>query len=145
MGADRRCHELAANAGLPGFYRAWLTGEQSPDLNPPAFRFVHSFGPYVLVDGTVVADNFQDLIDGALLSPINPNELGVATSVEVWTNVATDGTRVESTNANTCDDFRDGTAAFSGVFGTSTATGSSWTNAGLDTCDQPKALYCFGQ
>ncbi len=144
-GANRRCQELAANAGLPGFYRAWLTGESNPDLNPPAFRFVHSFGPYVLVDGTVVADDFQGLTSGALLAPINLDENGDVADVEVWTNVATDGTRVESTDENTCDNFRDGTAASSGVFGISTETGSSWTNAGLDTCDQPKALYCFGQ
>ena len=141
--ANRKCQELAANAGLPGFYRAWLTGEQSPDTNPPAFRFVHSFGPYVLVDGTVVADDFQGLTSGALLAPINLDENGDVAAVEVWTNVATDGTRLDS--ANTCDNFRNGTAAFQGVFGISTETGSSWTNAGLDTCEQPKALYCFGQ
>ena len=107
--------------------------------------FTRSFGPYVLVDGTVVADDFQHLISSALLAPINLNERGEETSVEVWTNVATDGTEAEFANADTCDGFRVGTDNFRGVFGTSTETGSAWTDDRFDTCDQQKAVYCFGQ
>jgi hypothetical protein len=91
--AAAKCNQLDADADLPGIYAAWITGESRPDINPPAFFFTLSFGPYVLVDGTVVANNSDDLTDGILAAPISVNEKGESTSVEVWTNVAVDGTR----------------------------------------------------
>jgi hypothetical protein len=84
----------AADAGLPGIYRAWTIGEDSPDMDK---LFTRSLGPYVLVNGTVVANNWDDLTDGTLAAPINLNEKGELTSLEVWTNVAVDGTQLNST------------------------------------------------
>ena len=143
--ADARCRELAADAGLPGFYRAWATNESGPGGPEPALRFARAFAPYVLVDGTVVANDWDDLTDGTLLAPIDLNERGEQASVEVWTNVGTDGTQLEPLNADTCDGFRSDSPTLRGRHGISTETGSAWTNAGFDTCDQEKALYCFSQ
>ena len=143
--ADPICNLLAANAGLPGIYKTWVTGETNPDTRPPAFRFSRSFGPYVLVDGTIVANDWDDLTDGSLAAPINLNEKGEITSVEVWTGVAVDGTRLNSTREDTCNNLRSSSASYRGTFGLSTETGSAWSNANFDSCDQEKALYCFGQ
>ena len=146
--ADGKCNRLAENAGLPGIYKAWITGERSPDSNPPAFRFARAFGPYLLVDGTLIANDWDDLTDGTLAAPIDLNEKGESTSVEVWTNVSVDGTRLNVTIETTCNNFNPPigeSELFTGIFGVSTETGPAWTNSGVDTCDQMKALYCFGQ
>jgi hypothetical protein len=106
---------------------------------------VQSLGPYVLVDGTIVANDWSDLTDGALAAPINLNEKGEFTSVDVWTNAAADGTRLNATSESTCGNFGSSESTLTGAFGVSTETGATWTNSGVDTCDQMKALYCFGQ
>src|SRR4051794_402552 len=56
-GADSKCQGLAAAAGLPGSYKAWL----ADTTGAPISRFVHSTGPYRLVNGTTIAANWTDL------------------------------------------------------------------------------------
>src|SRR4051812_26024409 len=53
-GADSKCQGLAAAAGLPGAYKAWL----ADTTGAPISRFVHSTGPYRLVNGTTIAANW---------------------------------------------------------------------------------------
>ncbi len=43
--AAAKCNQLAADVGLPGIYKAWITGDTLPDRSPPAFWFARSFGP----------------------------------------------------------------------------------------------------
>lgn len=102
-GADFRCNQLASEADLAGIYKAWTADTSSPDTDPRAFRFRRSSGPYILVDGTVVADDWADLTAGNLSAPIELNENGNATDVEVWTNVAIDGTRLDVAEESGCD------------------------------------------
>lgn len=56
--ADRICNRLAADAGLPGVYRAWLSDSECS----PAQRFTRSLGPYVLPSGVEVAASWADLV-----------------------------------------------------------------------------------
>lgn len=72
-GADAACQELSVSAGLPGKYRAWL----SDSTGSPATRFTQSATPYILVDGTVIADNWADLVDGQLNDAIYLQEDGL--------------------------------------------------------------------
>ncbi|MCA9638983.1 MAG: DUF4215 domain-containing protein, partial [Myxococcales bacterium] len=64
-GADAKCQARAQAAGLPGTFLAWL----SDNTNNPNTRFTKSMGPYVLVNGTKIANNYTDLTDGTLLAP----------------------------------------------------------------------------
>ncbi|RZV49199.1 MAG: hypothetical protein EX268_19345, partial [Deltaproteobacteria bacterium] len=65
-GADAICAAQALAAGLEGEFKAWL----STIASPVADRVAQGSGPYVLVDGTRVADDWSDLVDGSILAPI---------------------------------------------------------------------------
>ena len=71
-GADTLCQVEAETAGLPGAYKAWLADESGG----PSTRFRLSSGPYQLVTGETVADNWDDLTDGALRHAIDTNAAG---------------------------------------------------------------------
>lgn len=95
-GADTHCNELAREISLPGSYRAWL----SDNTGSPSTRFIQSATPYILVNGTVVADNWSDLTDGDIDHVINVNQYGIevpagasAGTAHVWSNTLEDGAR----------------------------------------------------
>jgi hypothetical protein len=144
--ADAICQMEADAAGLSGEYKAWL----STTTEGPNTRFVHATVPYVLVDGTQVADNWTDLTDGTLHFPIGLTASG-GTPVEdwVWTNTHTDGTPANAGGADPdSDSCREWTSAapwHSAVGGWSPAILMNWTySAGL-VCSQEYRLYCFQQ
>ncbi len=74
-GADDKCQAEAdgpASIVPSGTYLAWLSdGTDSPDT-----RFTKSSHPYVLPDGTKIAENFTDLTDGSILHAINIDPTG---------------------------------------------------------------------
>lgn len=91
-GADLKCQQRASAAGLPGTYKAWLSG--STLASSPSVRFTKSTTlPYVLVDGTVIANNWADLTDGTLQHAINVTELNTPAS----TNLVYSFTRIDGT------------------------------------------------
>ena len=84
-GADQKCNDLAAAASLSGDYKAWL----SDGIEAPSTRFTQSPDvSYQLVDGTVIAVGYDNVLAPALLAPINLTELGVAKPTNVWTNTS---------------------------------------------------------
>ena len=91
-GADAKCQAAAdAVPGLAGrTFKAWL----SSSTVSAADRLTHATVPYKLSDGTTVADNWADLVDGSLDAPISRTETGaqVSTTRKAWT-----GTKVDST------------------------------------------------
>ena len=96
--ADAICQAAAVAAGLDrgNPYRAWLSGVTSAGVVSPATRFQQAAVPYVLVDGTPVAANWADLVDGTLLNPIDRDEfgdpvLGEPKFDDVWTGTQADG------------------------------------------------------
>src|SRR5262249_52319625 len=86
-GADALCQTRAPAGGLPGAYLAWL----SDSTIWPAARFRCRAGEcsqgYIRVDGVVVANDWDDLIDGNLANPISVSELNttVAAPTKTWT------------------------------------------------------------
>ena len=83
--ADAFCQTAANAAQLGGTWRAWL----SDNASSPSTRFVHSTVPYRLLDGSLVANNWNSLTSGTIAHPIDIFEDGtpVPPSVvhEVWT------------------------------------------------------------
>lgn len=148
---DEICNDLAAAAGLPGGYYAWLGGVTYSSGNDesqasPRRRFSMHGGPFVRVDGVVVADDWRDLTDGDLDSPISVDELGGQQIVEVWTGASPSGTRRGLLQAVNCGSWRGNLAVNDGLVGKSDKTGSTWTDSGgRRDCDQLKHLYCFQQ
>lgn len=138
-GADSECQARATAAGLQGTYLAWLSSAES---DAPATRFVRSDGPYQLVDGTVIANNWDDLTDQSILAPLDKDEFGAqTTAARFWTNVDWKGTFAGSLTH--CTAWFGLT--FSGNVGDSTATNPSWTNAGNISCINTFPIACFEQ
>jgi len=141
-GADAKCQGLAAAAGLPGTYKAWL----SDPTSSPISRFVPSSGPYRLVNGTTIATNFTDLTDGILLAPISVTETGggFGNTDRVWTQTKIDGTGGGLFNLH-CSNWSTSADDALGDCAKATRTDSTWTHYGGCICSSLLHLYCFQQ
>jgi hypothetical protein len=149
-GADAKCQARAAAANLVGTYRAWL----SDSTGSPASRFTQDVGPYVLVNGSIVANNWAGLTSNALRHALDITELGGAppasTTMEcsgplVWTD--TDGSGNLENPGETCGDWSD-TIGQNSAWGLATAqdTWTSFCNGGSSAaCSSLAPLYCFQQ
>jgi hypothetical protein len=151
-GADAKCQALAEQAGLPGEYRAWLS-----DGLVAAKDRINDGGPFMLVDGTVVAQNKADLMDGTLAHAIDktesggsPPEAGTCTR-GVWTNTRSDGTAVSTENTKTCSSWNYAYPELSAQTGAWDRADGAWTNQPcpavpadppISTCNFSFPLYC---
>lgn len=149
-GANSMCQTLATDAGLPGTYLAWLSSDAG---GSPADNFTQEGGPWVLVDGSVVANDWDDLTDGSIGTAIDltatgdpaPESVGNGCGINaVWTNTAANGTM--SSADSDCSDWTMANTDPS-VWGSWTQTNSGWTtdcSAG-DGCDWQASIMCFQQ
>lgn len=150
-GADVICQTLAAAAGLPGTYLAWLS---TPDASP-ATRFTRSTISYILVDGSAIATNWTDLTDGSLTRPINLTEQGVrlGSAAVVATNTRPVGSAANmASEQGHCDYWADNSASISQCVGNFGSTDRQWTQSGSSpsvcdvlNCGTRSHLYCFEQ
>ncbi len=161
-GPDDIC-VMEANSGYdqwqgPGGdnWKAWISYS---DGTCPATTFTQSNVPYVLVDGTVIADDWTDLTDGLIQHPIDINQYGTPIlqgGDNVWTNTYEDGTPVMTgTPAYACDDWTSSLPPSSGVWGAMgnlTGTGGPFPDKGWSfyppasaDCSTVAHLYCFEQ
>ncbi len=153
-GADAACGELAEAAGLTGTFKAWL----SSGTTSAADRLAHSTHPYTLVDGTRIADDWADLIDGVLRHPINVDETGTPLTApadpmsqgKVWTDTVSNGQPYTDIFQDQfpghyhCDDWTDLDGI--GVVGDPRFATDLWSYGGLAlSCASTAALYCFEQ
>ncbi|MGB1275776.1 MAG: DUF4215 domain-containing protein, partial [Nannocystaceae bacterium] len=140
--ADSICRTRANAAGLKGDsdFLAWL----SDDETSPAKRFFHSPGRYVLPDGTVVANSWDDLTDGELQHPIDMTETEDSPEQNnAWTNTNPDGTRASN---DSCDNWTSKEIDSKSLIGGTTKVDSEWTNRVLPvSCGHLAHLYCFEQ
>lgn len=139
-GADAKCQALAAAAGMTGTYKVWLSDSATSAKD----RLVHSGGIYKKTNGTVIANNWSDLTDGSLGSPINFNENGLQKTdiVIAWTNTRTDGSL---TSSNSCTNWTNSDGAFSANIGGINRSDVFWTSGDPDYCDNSYVLYCVEQ
>jgi hypothetical protein len=145
-GAHAICQALADAAGLGGRYQAWL----GAGFNGPAGAMVHSTVPYVLVTGTKVAENWNDLTDGSLRHAIDRDERGqdiqpkpfVCKGGEVWSNATTAG-GVQNALAD-CVGWT--STSGSSSIGHLDRGDQRWTEGECtSTCQSDLPLYCFEQ
>jgi hypothetical protein len=151
-GGDDICNALARTAGLTGTFKAWLSSSGVPEVSP-ATSFTHSTGPYVLRDGSVIADSWGSLVSGIVLKhPINIDEKGIRDttgSASVWTGTDKHGRKA----GENCNNWTVGWKPFNGQVGLRyvpyawTVCGGSGTAIGCatKTCDGQAHLYCFQQ
>jgi hypothetical protein len=139
-GADTKCQNLATAANLGGMWRAWV----SSNASSPDTRFTKATVPYRLLDGTMVATNWNDLTNGSILHGIDRDEKNVLTSgTEVWTATTSDG----NFQGGGCNGFTSAAdSAPTAAQGISDRTNGQWTNVYLQFCDRTNPrIYCFEQ
>jgi hypothetical protein len=137
-GADQICQDAAAQAGLSGIFKAWL----SDSTTSVTSRITPASDPYQRIDGVVIANNWADLLDSSLFAPISITEYGAAVvGTGVWTNTKGDGSIASTTN--TCTDWS--SSSGQGFRGNNSSTGRIWTNNGLMACSNDFHLYCVQQ
>lgn len=141
-GADEICNKRAREGGMSGFYKAWLSSAAG---GSPASRFTRNSGPYVLKNGTRIANSWTDLTDGSLLAPINIMENGqLETGIQfAWTGTATSG---QLHGGPTCTNWTTNSSSVDGVQGASNRDDQQWTSWTLFfNCSNAYRLYCFQQ
>ncbi|MGB1015103.1 MAG: DUF4215 domain-containing protein, partial [Nannocystaceae bacterium] len=140
--ADSVCRTRANAAGLKGEadFLAWL----SDDDTSPAQRFFHSPGRYVLPDGTVVANSWEDLTDGTLQNPILMTETqDLPQPSTVWTNTNPDGTPASE---DSCENWSSEDFNLKSILGLMANSDSEWTKLDFPIgCHAISQLYCFEQ
>lgn len=141
-GADQRCRSLAAKAGLDRFltFKAWLS---TPTMSV-ADRFIHSRGRYVLVNGLVVAQNWDALTSGMIENPIMVDEYSQSQDSAVWTGTLASGE--PALGSEFCEDWADdsGLLKLAGT-GFSTATDATWSFFEQGGGGSELRLYCVEQ
>lgn len=141
-GADQRCRSLAAKAGLDRFltFKAWLS---TPSM-PVSGRFLHSRGRYVLVNGLVVAQNWEALTSGTIETTITVDENSQSQDVRAWTGTLASGEPADGSEF--CEDWADdsGLLKFGGS-GLSVNTDAAWSFFDHAPCDSELHLYCVEQ
>ena len=139
-GADSKCNASAAAAGLSGIYQAWV----SDSYNSAANRFTtHYNGNYALVDGTPVADDWNDLTDAYLINPINKDAAGNPVAGEAWTNTLYNGNLRTTNTYYNCSNWTSSSSY--GYFGTAEYITGVWTQGLYKSCQFFLKLYCFEQ
>jgi hypothetical protein len=136
-GADALCATQANGADLDGNFKAWLSTLSSA----VADRLSHEGGPFVRVDGEVVANDWADLVDDRLLWPINLDATGQQRDSDVWTGTLATGA---SYDGGDCAAFTSSTAGVS-LCGDSTSVTATWTNNQPAGCASTLRLYCIEQ
>ena len=142
-GADAICQAEAdgpASIVPSGTYLAWLSdGTDSPDT-----RFTKSAHPYLLPDGTKIAEDFTDLTDGSILHTINIDPTGKPLGKQrIWTGTRTDGTTAQS--FLTCGGWVDPYVYSKGMVGNTMETGTLWSSRAYDRCKRSHKLACIQQ
>lgn len=141
-GADQRCQSLAAKAGLarPLTFTAWLS---TPSM-PASDRLMHSRGRYVLVNGLVVAQNWDALTSGTVENAIMVDETSMTQETPVWTGTLASGQPAPASDF--CEDWDDDSMLLKlGGFGFSASTDATWSYFEDAACDSNARLYCVQQ
>ena len=137
-GADAKCAAEAADAGLEGEFRAWLSTIDSPVSG----RLFQAPGPYVLVNGTMIAEDWDDLVDGSILAFINLDADGIPRQGEAWTGTLANG---GSYPDDDCLGFETESTMEVGLCGRTQSTTATWTENITPSCDTRLRLYCVEQ
>jgi len=133
---------LAAKANLqrPLTFRAWLS---TPSM-AAADRLLHSRGRYMLTNGLVAAQNWDELTSGVLQNPIAVDESSQTKEDFVWTGSLPDGQ--PALGSEFCGEWQEtmGFLIFGGL-GYSLATDGTWSFFDQGGCDLDSSLYCIEQ
>jgi hypothetical protein len=137
-GADAICRARARAGGLANAERfEALISDYAPNT---AANRITSAGPWVRLDGVLVADDEADLFDDSLHAPLTVTELGTYLSTDdgAWTGTSSSG-------GDTSSDCTYWTTGSSSVFGSIAKTDVSvrWLGAWASSCNSSRRLVCL--
>ncbi len=138
LSEDFECNRLAALAGLlpvdddGGLIARFRAFVAYRDLSPDK-RITQIDQPYVMVDGTVIAESWTALAAGPLLHPITIDELGEDHGEMVWIGEV----------GQSCSDWTDASDGSWALRGNSATVDGRWRADSTGLCSQHLALYCF--
>lgn len=149
-GADAKCQNAAAAAGLGGTFKAWIS---STNANRPIDRFenVGTTSAFYMPNGSgggvKLVDNWADLVDNTLDTQFNRTETGaVRGSANVWTNTNAAGGNISTAASTNCSSFTGSGGSQESIYGRTDQVGSGyWSNynGNTYTCPSVLSLYCF--
>jgi hypothetical protein len=155
-GGDTLCQAHAELGGLDGVFNAWLSSSTLAARD----RLSQLGKPYVLVDDTVIAYDWDDLVDGTIQHPLNLTEVGgpppewIPRYAHAWTGTFWTGEsdpvppNYPNPPAYFCLDWTTDNPMIGNTGGTgdTESTRGTWTfGTGTWGCGQTHALYCFEQ
>ncbi|MCA2981079.1 MAG: hypothetical protein INH41_31170 [Myxococcaceae bacterium] len=151
-GADARCGALAADAGLPGRFLAFLSTVGDGGLAAPD-RFSGA-APWVLLTrdarGKLLTPfPSADALRGPPRSPVDQDEAGrvlfLGDKRQVWTGTLLDGglDAPRPDRDTTCGDWT--TSRTTGLYGIIDVPTDKWSGLGAIACASDNRLYCFQQ
>ncbi|MGI9554248.1 MAG: pentapeptide repeat-containing protein [Thermodesulfobacteriota bacterium] len=153
--ADCICSELAKEAGFSSNYLAWIGGGGSS----PSTKFNQASIPYMRTDTLIIADDYDDLIDGQIENPIIYSEKRKEVKPKFNSNTVRSWTAVDSkgdTNSGAnCNNWTSDSPTNIGFTGNALTTSSNWTEivnvegAITNRCNDDSfdslRIYCFQQ
>lgn len=144
VGADYECRHRAAVMNFPNAerYRAWI----STSTVDARDRVEHHIGRYILVNGLVVAENWDEFASDTHQNPINVTEQSQTHPTAVWTGTQPNGTRAPGTSH--CQDWTSSSSLETAYVGDSNTLDASWTQDQLLNpfkCGNAFSLYCIEQ
>ncbi len=139
---------MPGGGGRPGINRSFrhILGLAIRWNRQPDTRFTKSSHPYLLPDGTKIAEDYSDLTDGLILHPINIDPTGKPLGVQqFWTGTKADGTTAPI--SVTCTGWKDPLPYHKGMSGQTNKTNPSWSTMwSNNSCRNMFAfLLCFQQ
>ena len=143
---DALCQELADKEGLCGTFTAWLSVMTS--ASPSVYdevrdRLSANVAGYQRTDGSLIATDTTDLLDGVLSAPITYDEAGseITSDFTVWTNSYDHGEE-GSDNGFSCQKFASSSSSDKAIAGVVSKT-ESWSRVSTYKCNIQYRLACF--
>ncbi len=148
QGADIKCQQAATNASLRGRWVAWLSVQIVSNITNNTIIHAKDRIPdarYILLNGTVVADDKADLTDGTIDNPIQMNEFRqIVPSTGAWPSVWTGTNSAGLATGGDCKGWTTVTNQLMGTIGQYANTSYQWTAWSSLICNYaPQRLYCF--
>jgi len=143
VGADTNCQDLANAAGLSGIFKALLSTRELDSLD----RIVEQNKPYYDVEGTLIANDLLDLVNGNLANPprVTEKRYHLPSNIQVWTGTTQGGLKKGDTERGQpyCYDWVLESAPMIGGYGQASAMDSNWLDAGVAYCNKKLRIYCI--
>ncbi|HTV24469.1 MAG TPA: hypothetical protein VMG12_37520 [Polyangiaceae bacterium] len=135
--ADAICNARAAERGLDGPFRAWMSSTSSDAIDA-----LQGARGWVRLDNYPVVDTVDALVQARMFYPIQSDERGMTQNGRVvWTGTSGNSGRLSVMH---CNDWSSAAADVMGGSGRTTLVGMNFSLRGFSSCDTPGGIYCFG-